>query len=311
MSKILFVGDVHLSPRTPQSRRDDYPQTLLNKLDSLLQLSKDNSVSDIFFLGDMFNSKHMTLSYFTKCFQKLKQFTDDNINLYTVIGNHDILYNSESTMNESPLQILFDSGILSNQEKVQIDNVTVYQYNYLTKLENIPQCERLNTDFHVMTGHYFYNLGFNDDEHTMSPELCKHLQFNTYILGHDHTPYKPLKLNDYSVYRPGSLSRGTSHTCQLTRDKIQVVIMDSNTCDTNYIDLPDILPTSEVYKELSSMSTETTLSESLKDFLQALDFNNSSDIFETLNSIPMEDNIKELIISYLNSEGLYNKSGGV
>lgn len=211
-------------------------------------------------------------------------------------------------MQESPLSILFNSNIMDNKEHVYIDNLVVHQYNYLTKLENIPEVPQ-EDGFHILTGHYFYNLGFNDTEHTLSIDLCNKLGYQSYILGHDHVPYEPVKMQTYEVHRPGSLTRGTSQTCQVKRENIQVLLMDSITAKTEYVNLPNIMSPDEIYREdhLVVKDSVTSLSESLQDFLKALEFNNSSDIFETLNSIPMEPQIKECIISYLNNEGIYEQ----
>lgn len=308
MSKIMFVSDVHLTPRVPIARKDDYPQTVLNKVEALGKISQAHGVSDIFFLGDIFNTKHMTLPYFIKCYDKFNALVSMGLKLHTVVGNHDILYNTEDTMQESPLSIMFNSNVIDNAEHITIDNVTVHQYNYLTKLENIPNCPH-DDKYHILSCHYFYNLGFGDEDHTLSMELCDKLGYNAYILGHDHTPYKPVVKSNYQVHRPGSLTRGTSQTCQVNRDSIQVLLLDSNTLEFEYVDLPNILLSTDVYREdhLIISDSITSLSESLQDFLKALEFNNSSDIFETLNSIPMDKKVKDCIISYLSNEGIYEQ----
>lgn len=306
---ILFVSDVHLSPRTPSSRKDDYPNTLLTKLSSLLDLAKQNNVSDIFFLGDVFNAKHMTLQYFIKCYDVFKSLSDSGIKLHTIIGNHDILYDNESTMDDSPMHILLTSGIVDNTHTVTINNITVFQANYLTNIDTIPHATN-TTKYNILTGHYFYHLGFGDLEHTLSKEKCDELGYNFYILGHDHTPYEPLVTKNYTVLRPGSFSRGTSDTCHINRDSIKVVLMNSYTSEYSLIDVPNVLPASDVYKEqvLIDKVTMSDISESLKDFLSSLTFDNSSDIFATLNTIPMSDEIRDLLISYLNNEGIYDNT---
>ena len=308
MSKMMLVGDVHLSPRIPVSRKDDYPETLLNKLDSLRQLAIQNDVSDVIFLGDMFNTKHMTLSYFTKCFIKLKAFDDQGITLHTVVGNHDILYDNESTLEESPMMLLFESDIIDVRPVFTKEDTTVYLYNFTKPIEDITAPLK-SEEYNILVGHYFYLTGFNDVHHTLTPTDCTNLKYNAYVLGHDHTPYSPVKLKGYEVHRPGSLSRGTSQTCHVNRDNIQVVLFDTKTHTFDYVNLPNVLPPSEVYKEdhLIDKVTLTSISESLQDLLADLTFDNSSDIYATLNQIPMNDKVRALIVSYLNAEGIYNK----
>lgn len=309
MSKIIFVGDVHLSPRIPVSRKDNYPETLLNKLDSLRKLAVDNKVSDIVFLGDLFNTKHMTLPYFTKCFVKLKAFEDQGIILHTIVGNHDILYDNDSTLEESPIKLLYESELIQPEAQFTRGDTSVYLYNFTQTVDTITKPNN-SSAYNILVGHYFYLLGFNDTQHTLTPDMCQALQYNAYLLGHDHTPYSPTKVKGYEVHRPGSLSRGTSQTCHVNRDNIQVVLFDTTTHQFTYLDLPNVLPARDVYKEdhLIDKVTLTSVTDSLQDLLADLTFNNSSDIFETLNQIPMEPRIKELIITYLNDEGIYDNT---
>lgn len=310
MSKIMFVGDVHLSPRIPASRKDDYPETLLNKLESLRQLAIKNDVSDIVFLGDLFNSKHMTLSYFIKCFQKFKAMDDQGIILHACIGNHDITYDNDSTLEESAIKLLFDSEVLDTKSVFTRDDVSVYLYNFTQLTPELPKPTNLG-QYNVLVGHYFYLTGFNDVEHTLSPQDCTRLGYQAYILGHDHTPYTPVIQKDYQVHRPGSLSRGTSQTCQVQRDEINVVLLDTQSHQFTYEPIPNVLPSKDIYKEavLIDKFTLSSISDSLKDLLADLTFDNSSDIFETLNQIPMDSSVRECIISYLNNEGVFNRTG--
>ena len=310
MSKIMFVGDVHLSPRIPASRKDDYPETLLNKLESIRKLAIQKDVSDIVFLGDLFNAKHMTLAYFIKCFQKFKVMDEQGITLHTCVGNHDITYDNDSTLEESAIKLLFDSDVLDIRSSFAVDDVTVYLYNFTTLTSDLGT--PLNRDYYnVLVGHYFYLTGFNDIEHTLSPQQCIQLGYNAYILGHDHTPYTPVKQKDYEVHRPGSLSRGTSQTCQVQRDEINVVLLDTQSHQFTYEAIPNVLPSKDIYKEATLIDkfTLSSISDSLKDLLADLTFDNSSDIFETLNQIPMDPAVRECIISYLNNEGVYNRTG--
>ena len=63
MSKVCIVGDCHFDSHLKASRKDNYPETLLNKLDSLLELCKNNVVTDVIFLGDLIESNRIDLPY--------------------------------------------------------------------------------------------------------------------------------------------------------------------------------------------------------------------------------------------------------
>ncbi len=60
MLSINFVGDPHLTPYTPASRKDDYPQTIISKYNKIQECSP----SEIqVLLGDVFHKPVLPLKY--------------------------------------------------------------------------------------------------------------------------------------------------------------------------------------------------------------------------------------------------------
>ena len=53
MSKIYFVGDVHLQEQSPISRKDSYPTSILNKLTEIGNLVRENNIEAVIFSGDI------------------------------------------------------------------------------------------------------------------------------------------------------------------------------------------------------------------------------------------------------------------
>lgn len=308
MSKIAIIGDTHFSPRTPVSRKDDYPETLMNKLGNLLKYCVDNNVSDCIFLGDLINANQMNMEYFIRLYKQLLEFSGNNIRLHTIIGNHDVQHGNEEFLEKSPISLLVDSNLVSNKDFVK-DNVRFKLVNYYEPLDLIE--DAYPGMFNVFIGHLFYLSGFGDQAHTLSPELCSKLGYDVYFLGHDHSPYEPLIKKDYKVYRPGSFSRATSDTCQVNRDNIQICIFNTETCNTDYVNLPGVLPSKDIYKEAKLLSKvnerdiEITLSEEIDELIDNLTFDFSSDIYKVLDEMKLEEDIKSKVIEYLEREGMF------
>lgn len=309
MSKVCIVGDTHFSPKQPISRKDNYPETLLNKLDNLLELCKDNNIEDVIFLGDLINANQMTMEYFIILFKHFMEFKKNNIRLHSIIGNHDVQHGNEEFLDKSPLTILFKSGLFSNKD-FTVDNCLFTMMNYY---ESVNTIEPATNDYtNILIGHYFYLNGFNDINHTLSPEECKNLGYNFYFLGHDHTPYEPLKINNYEVHRPGSFSRATSETCQVSRDNIQVCIFDTDSLLVTYKNIPNVLSSKDIYKESKLISklidkdeVDTTLSEDINNLINDLSFNFSGDIYLVLDEMQLDEEVKNSVIKYLEEEGIY------
>lgn len=309
MSKVCIVGDTHFSPKQPVSRKDNYPETLLKKLDSLLELCIDNNVRDVIFLGDLINNNQMTMEYFIILYRYFSQFSKFNIKLHTVIGNHDINHGNEEFLDKSPLAILFESKLFNNKDFIR-DNCKFTLKNYYDTIDKLEPIKEGGVN--ILIGHYFYLSGFNDIYHTLSPEDCKRLGYNYYFLGHDHTPYESLRINGYEVHRPGSFSRATSDTCQVTRDNIKVCLFDTETLGISYLDIPNVLLSKDVYKESKLISKlidkdniDTTLSQDIDDLINDLSFDFSGDIYKVLDEMNLEDKVKDAVIKYLEEEGMY------
>ena len=314
MSRIAIIGDTHFSPKTPVSRKDDYPSTLFNKLNSLLTLCIRENVTDCIFLGDLINANQMTVEYMVRLYGEFIAFKNNGIDLHTVIGNHDMAHSNIDYLNKSAIALFISSGLFSTMSFVKDDTYfeLIDYYVPVNELKPFNAGDLLhNIKCKVMCGHYFYLNGFNDMPHTISPDMCKELNYNYYFLGHDHTPYDPLVKTNYEVHRPGSFSRATSDTCQVNRDNIQICIFDTDTHKVEYKDIPDVLPSKDVYKEskliskLNESDLETTLSEDIDNLIDSMSFDFSSDIYTVLDSLDLKEEIKDKVTEYLMEEGLF------
>ena len=85
MSKVLFVGDLHLwlNYQTPSSRKDIYPQTVIQKIENLAKFANENGIDETILLGDVFHQRYQPFSFIMKVYSAFKQF---NKIPYTIIG---------------------------------------------------------------------------------------------------------------------------------------------------------------------------------------------------------------------------------
>ena len=311
MSKVCIVGDCHFDSHLKASRKDNYPETLLNKLDSLLELCKNNAVTDVIFLGDLIESNRIDLPYLITLYNHFMRFKNESIKLFTIWGNHELKHDSynDTLSLSTPLSLFINSGLFSNNDFIR-DNCKFTLKNYYDDVDKLEPVEEDGVN--ILIGHYFYLSGFNDTKHTLLPEKCKELIYDYYFLGHDHTPYEPLCINGYEVHRPGSFSRATSETCQVSRDTIQVCIFDTDTLEVEYKNIPNVLPSKDVYKEsklisklLDKEEIDTTLSKDIDDLINDLSFNFSGDIYKVLDEMNLKEDIKNIVVKYLEEEGIY------
>ena len=295
MAKILFVGDVHLSDRTPQSRKDNYPQTILEKIVAIAKLAEEKNIDDVVFLGDMFNQRYQTYSYMMRCYKAFSAFKKPP---YTIIGNHDIVFERIETLEESPLNFLFMTGIVKHLDKLEYGDVVIKGFDYtspITKNED-------TNHYMVCVAHQYYNTPLYKSY--IKPEDALSLNYQAYVLGHDHSVYDNISNDKFTIVRPGSLSRGTAHSANLLRD-VYADIFDTTTKTFERITVPT-QKAIDVFKEIKYV--EKSLEKSVEDIIDKMEFNTDKTVYDLLDEykdLPPE--VKSLIVRYLEDNGIYRK----
>ena len=309
MSKVLIIGDTHFSNRCPISRKDDYPNTLIAKLLGVKGLIKVNNVSDVIFLGDLFNTKGLDLSYFTLVYNVFKEIKEETkCKLYTIVGNHDLLYRNRELLSSSPITLLTVSGLFEQTRELDVLNIGGLDFTFTDYSLPVDQICDAKSPNSVLIGHYFFENGWGDTSHTLTSAMCKKLGYKFYFLGHDHTPYEPF-IKGFQVHRPGSFSRGTSQSCQVRRDNIQVCLLDTDSLNVSYIDVPNVLKSKAVYRDDLLIAKEldnslSSLDADFTKFLEAFKYDGTEDIINTLEHLEVDQEVKEILLKYLKLGGL-------
>ncbi len=104
-SGLLLIGDPHLEGRTPGFRKDEYAETILEKLQWCLNYARKESLLPVI-LGDLFERPRDNPNWLIG--RLLKMFDGEILGIY---GNHDVHYNPELTPDDS-LSLLVSAGRL-------------------------------------------------------------------------------------------------------------------------------------------------------------------------------------------------------
>lgn len=108
--RVLIVGDIHLSDRSPSIRHDSYAEEVLAKLEFTSDLAKERAVDAVVWAGDVFHIKTPS-----RTSHALVQSTIDIGKSYDrpwliVPGNHDMQHNRLDSLDSQPLGTLFKAG---------------------------------------------------------------------------------------------------------------------------------------------------------------------------------------------------------
>jgi DNA repair exonuclease SbcCD nuclease subunit len=314
MAKIMFVGDIHLTGIAPASRKEtneQYRQVQLDKLDSIKNICKDNSISNVIILGDVFNNNSSISNYFeTDIWSKFLEFKELGIDVYTIIGNHDMIFQNDEEFKGSYLYKSFLAGIIKHLDNIKIDGVYIKGFDYN---KDFIQCEEY-CRYSICVAHSFYENslfgGFGNSN--LTDEKCIDLSFNSYVLGHDHTQYSDLNTDKYTVIRPGSLLRGTSKTCNLYRN-VTVSIFDTSNLSWSSVNIP-IKKGEEVFKE--KVFVEKSMDLNLDKLLESFSYSKDMGLYDVIDnreSIGRDllkedyDGVINIITTYCESVGIYRR----
>lgn len=309
MNSILFAGDLHLSSRTPESRIDNYGDTVLKKLESLLNIAISTKSDVVIFTGDFFESYYEPISYINKVVEVLSKFKDKNIRILSLIGNHDLPYNNMEYFSSTPLSLLFKSRLVERLDYIADDSVEIFGLHFSEK-DKLSSFKTSPNKTSILVMHYAFNNTV-PGESINAPDL---MDFDIIIAGHDHMFYEPHVVTEEGplVARPGSFTRQTKDSYNLTR-KI-IVYSWSNTKGMRLIELPGVEPAGRVFSNKVFIEGSLSLygSRSLANlFTDDSDKVDSSyNIFNIIKSltIPVTKESKDYVIKFLRSKGIVEKS---
>lgn len=112
MITLIWRTDAHLADQAPQSRKDDWRQTVLGKLQQVGELARSAQAAAVLDGGDLFHIKtpsrnaHETVGLMADLQASYPCPT------YACVGNHDVKYGDLRFLDESPLGTLFKAGVL-------------------------------------------------------------------------------------------------------------------------------------------------------------------------------------------------------
>lgn len=240
--KVAFIGDAHIRPNPPRSRKDDYYQSLLTKIESL---AETNDI--LFFLGDFFDKPQVdtkTLYSLIEFFTRLKE---RGARLFTIVGNHDIFNYNETTLTKSTIGILSWFGLVQVFDSVKVNGIRIDRLplTYRASIQQNP----IPDEPSILLGHYYFEYEF-DKQFSLTAEMVKDIRYDYLILGHDHECHEPRQVSEHMVLlRPGSLARTNALGSQLSRTPTyyQFQILNGEVQRADLLGVPGALPPAQVF----------------------------------------------------------------
>lgn len=297
MCNILFIGDCHLKAVSPVSRKDSYPTAILNKLRYLSGVASTYKCNTFMLLGDVFDSPITSLPYLAEVINTFKYIKESGITVYTIVGNHDIKNNRMDSLQQTALGILISTGYVKlAPRELKLENTIFKCYNYPEHVE-ISDNEKY---YEVCVAHLYYS--FNNASDSLQEDDLKRLKYDAMILGHLHMPCDTETIHGTVLYRPGSLSRGTSEAYNKLRTP-RALLFNCSNHKACYI---DVACESAENVFVNQIEGNDLASFSMKDLIQFITTSYSSsdmNVRDYFNNLQIPYECREKIIKYIDAAG--------
>lgn len=140
MSKFLIFTDIHLHLH---KKSEDRLHDCLDCLSWVFETAKKHNIKNILFGGDFFHDRSKIDSLVLhETFAILKKYLDGSINLYVLLGNHDLWYFEKTSISSaSTLSAFPNVYIIDKPEHIVIDGINwhfiPFTHNPMGDIENL------------------------------------------------------------------------------------------------------------------------------------------------------------------------------
>ncbi|SHH51606.1 metallophosphoesterase family protein [Tepidibacter thalassicus] len=265
--RTLFFTDVHVSGRNPRARKDNFLNTVLDKLNQVVDLSIQKNCDFVLFGGDLFDSPNVSNAVAGKIAEIFKKFN----RIIGIAGNHDLFGNNIDNIKSTQLGLFEKAGLIEllfrgkktiickNDLKVQI---TATPSHFGIDEEDIEQDyvvsevdKDVDKSIHIIHG-MLMEKEINPHMKVVTIDRICHTKADLTLSGHYHRGFSPVNVDGKYFANPGSLSRVSADINEINR-KVGVLYIEisKNNIKLEFIPLrqkkgEDVLDRSHIEKNL-------------------------------------------------------------
>lgn len=289
MSKLLLCGDWHISDKRPESRIDNYWETVKRKIDFILATAQIWKVDALLQPGDFTDSPAMQWSSFieiTDLFNKYK-----SIPIFTIWGQHDLRYR---TRGNTALD-----GIISKCPHIKLVSQHYGEIYGSSYNEEIPKTLDSNA-FNILLTHRMIlkeKIWERQEDYTDAANFLRSNLFQLIVSGDNHQSFwVSSNVMKKSLFNNGALLRNKT---DMIDHKPYVILFDTETKNWKQIFVP-IEPAEKVFN-LVKIEKEKEKDKNLEAFVLGLSVNKETGLtFEDnlnvyMNELNIERNIRSII----------------
>ncbi|RTK95644.1 MAG: hypothetical protein EKK64_06195 [Neisseriaceae bacterium] len=239
MGKVLLFSDLHIHPH---KRKNERLEDCLKALEWVFEEAVKNGVKTVIFGGDLFHDRQKIEVYtYQRTFETLKKCLTKDINLYLLLGNHDLWFNDKTDVSSVyPLSSLPGVRVISKPERLMLEDsywdFIPFTHDPINTLEELKKLQgkqeyaigHIAVDGAVLHGSQYSDVAIEHDGDmvTISPKLFK--DYKHTFLGHYHAEQRVTNKVEY-IGSPLQLSFGEAF------QEKHIILFDGETGEKKYI----------------------------------------------------------------------------
>ena len=234
--KFLFVGDVHVADTPPSKRDHNYREDILRKLEEIVDIATAAKVDAVLFAGDIFHHKQPRKVSHRLVLDLLRIFGAFPVQVYILVGNHDITEGRLESLEKQPLGVLGKSPNVtlltwdSTEVRTESEHVTLHPVPGVPKVtledfssQHSPEATSWNIGIvHQSIFEDVSKLPFVLQDKPFifkAEEVAKAMPACGLILyGHEHSRHGIYKSGGTMFVNLGSICRGTINDSDLNKE---------------------------------------------------------------------------------------------
>ena len=316
--KLIWRTDIHLSDKTPVSRKDNWKETIFNKIRQVGKLAEKHNAVAVLDGGDFFDIKSPSRNSHELVREVIDIHKEYPCPVYANVGNHDCVYGDYSFLPQQPLGVLFSSGCFErlydehevtfeeNGVKVRVVGIPYHGVGY--DMERFKSIKKGDEDWLVCIAHVLASEkggSMFEGEDIVKYDDLTDLDPDVWCFGHWHKNQGIKNISHTRqqwVVNIGSLSRGS-----LTQDNLDripcVALMEFDKEGIHLIEIPlEIEDAEEVFdieKRLQEQVREDTMTQLVSTIQDRLQSTQGLDLRDSIKALEIPDVVKEKAIAYL------------
>ena len=316
MATFSFLGvkDVHITHKTPRSRKDSYYDAIFNKLSFVQSLCDKYKADGLLDAGDLLDKKNPADTPHNVVRRTIELVKGFSCPWYGIYGNHEMpLLNMKDARERHPKSVLFESGVINHVPEEGIvlvkDGVQVRivgaDYDHYENDREVPWFARVrrdkSDDFVICLAHCFAGptggILQGGERRWSYKEIARAGAADVYFFGHEHIDQGIVEVDGKFFVNNGSLSRGVLNEDNVARDvNVPLIEIDKSGVTVKLLRV-ECPPSDEIYSfaEASVLPGE---SETIN-FIEKLIASKPIDLELLIDEAPHSKTAKKAVKGYL------------